>query len=72
MSSLEKNKNAQVREYAAESFLQCRVPVVNKSRWVKAAAARAQRLKGDPSIKAGLTQWVIDVLDAAAARELDS
>ena len=70
MAAPDKNQNAQAREEPAESFLQCRVPGGDKASWVRAANARAKRLKADPSLKPGLTQWVIDALKAAADREL--
>jgi hypothetical protein len=67
MSGPKNNQNALAREEPAESFLQCRVPAGSKAQWVRAAQARARRDKG---VKPGLTQWVIDALDAAAEREL--
>lgn len=56
-------------EELASSHLHMRCKPSEKSAWVKAAQARAKRegLDGDG---AKLAAWVIDTLNAAAARDL--
>lgn len=52
------NKNALKRDQPADSFLYVRVPHRMKAGWVKASHGRS------------LSDWVIDTLERAAAREL--
>ena len=52
------NKNALKRDQPADSFLYLRVPRRMKAGWVRAAQGRP------------LSEWVIDTLERAAAREL--
>lgn len=53
----------------ATSHLHVRVTPANKADWVRATQARAKR---DPDAGDKLADWVIDILNAAAAAELSA